>query len=57
MAKKGNRILVALVCSICKAQNYVTQKNKINTPQKLSFKKYCKTCRKRTDHKETKKLK
>jgi large subunit ribosomal protein L33 len=57
MAKKGPRILIALVCSQCKSQNYITEKNKVNTPGKLVMKKYCKKCRKRTEHKESKKLK
>ncbi|HUS60477.1 MAG TPA: 50S ribosomal protein L33 [Nevskiaceae bacterium] len=57
MAKKGSRQLVGLVCSVCKRQNYVTEKNKVNTPDKLVLKKYCKKCRKRTEHRETSKLK
>jgi len=57
MAKKGNRILVGLVCSICKNRNYITEKNKINSPEKLSLKKYCSRCGKSTTHKEVGKLK
>ena len=57
MAKKGPRQLLGLVCSVCKRQNYVAEKNKINTPEKLSFNKFCKNCRKVTLHKETSKLK
>jgi large subunit ribosomal protein L33 len=57
MAKKGNRILIGLVCAVCKRQNYITQKNKVNTEGKLSLKKYCKQCRKKTEHKERTKLK
>jgi large subunit ribosomal protein L33 len=57
MAKKGARILLALVCSQCKSQNYVTEKNKVNTPGKMVLKKYCKRCRKVTEHKEKGKLK
>jgi len=57
MAKKGQRIKIALVCSECKSQNYITWRNKLNTPEKLKLKKFCKQCRKRTDHKETSKLK
>jgi large subunit ribosomal protein L33 len=55
--KKTQRILLALVCSACGAQNYISEKNKINTPDKLKLKKYCKWCRKVTEHKETTKLK
>jgi large subunit ribosomal protein L33 len=57
MAKKGIRYLLALVCSKCKSQNYVTKKNKTNTPDKLILKKYCKVCRQKTEHKESSKLK
>ena len=56
MAKKGSRTLLAFVCSECNSQNYVTEKNKVNTPDKLVLKKYCKRCRKVTKHKERKKL-
>jgi large subunit ribosomal protein L33 len=57
MAKKGPRQIIALVCSVCKNQNYITERNKINRPEKLVLKKYCKWCRKVTEHKETSKLK
>jgi large subunit ribosomal protein L33 len=63
MAKKGAREIVALVCSVCKNQNYVTTRNKVNMQEKakdvakLVLKKYCKFCKKRTEHKETTKLK
>jgi len=55
--KKGNRIIIALLCGECKAQNYITERNKINTEKKLSLKKYCKWCKKKTEHKESSKLK
>lgn len=64
MAKKGAREIVALVCSVCKNQNYVTVRNKVNIQtkssdgsSKLSLKKFCKHCRKQTLHKENAKLK
>lgn len=58
MAKKGeHRITIGLVCSVCKNRNYVTQKNKMETPEKLKLNKFCKFCRKVTEHKETDKLK
>ena len=58
MAKKSEkRLLIGLICQVCKKHNYTTEKNKINTPEKLVIKKYCQRCRKRTDHKETEKLK
>ncbi len=62
MAKKGAREIVAMVCSVCKNQNYVTERNKVNmqtkgTMTKLVLNKYCKFCRKVTEHKENAKLK
>jgi len=57
MAKRGAREIVALVCTICKNQNYTTTRNKINIEGKLTLKKYCKHCKKVTLHKETAKLK
>ena len=57
MAKKGAREIVALVCSVCKSQNYVTTRNKVNMEEKLVLNKFCKTCKKYTSHKETAKLK
>ena len=56
MAKKDQRLLLALVCTVCKSQNYMTSRNKINTETKLLLSKYCKKCKKHTDHKETNKL-
>ncbi|MDO8488128.1 MAG: 50S ribosomal protein L33 [bacterium] len=57
MAKKGNRQMMALVCTVCKSQNYLMERNKVNVPDKLDFKKFCSTCRKHQVHKETSKLK
>jgi len=55
--KKGARQLFALLCTKCGAQNYLTERNKINTEEKLKLKKYCKWCQVRTEHKESTKLK
>lgn len=55
--KKGNRILIALQCTQTGDRAYVTQKNKINSVDKLSLMKYNKRLRKRTLHKEVQKLK
>ncbi len=58
MAKKGeHRIKLGLVCQVCKNRNYITQKNKMETPEKLLLNKFCKFCRKVTEHKENPKLK
>lgn len=56
MAKKGQRQLVGLVCSNCKSHNYTTEKNKTNSPEKLALRRYCRSCRKHTIHRETAKL-
>lgn len=56
MAKKGSRILVGLTCEVCNRQNYVVEKNKVNTTTALKLMKYCKNCKKTTSHKEKKKL-
>jgi len=55
--KKGNRILVGLQCPDCGRRNYVTERNKVNTPDKLALKKFCNQCRKKIEHKEVQKLK
>ncbi|HWA51613.1 MAG TPA: 50S ribosomal protein L33 [Patescibacteria group bacterium] len=63
MAKKGAREIVLLVCDVCKSQNYVTERNKVNMQNskkgvtKLSLNKYCKHCKKVTLHKESTHLK
>ncbi|OGY25795.1 MAG: 50S ribosomal protein L33 [Candidatus Woykebacteria bacterium RBG_16_44_10] len=54
MAKKGPRILVTLACSECKSQNYTTEKNKTNDPERLELKKFCPKERKITLHREVK---
>lgn len=55
MAKKGeNRERVTLACTVCKSENYRTEKNKKNTTDRLELKKFCSKCKKETDHKEKK---
>ncbi|MEK6531901.1 MAG: 50S ribosomal protein L33 [Deltaproteobacteria bacterium] len=48
------RDIITLACSDCKRRNYSTTKNKKTIPDRLEIKKYCKSCRKHTAHKETK---
>jgi large subunit ribosomal protein L33 len=50
----GNRIIFTLECQVCKHRNYSSTKNKRTTPEKVVLKKYCRFCRKSTEHKETK---
>ena len=48
------RDIVTLQCMDCKNRNYTTDKNKKNTPDRLQFKKFCRTCRHHTVHREVK---
>ena len=54
MAKVGNRQRKTLVCSVCKEENYIVEKNVKNTTDRLEMSKYCPRCRKHTVHKEKK---
>jgi len=46
MAKAENREPIELQCSVCKNFIRPSEKNKVNTPDKLEIKKYCRTCNK-----------
>ncbi len=48
------REIVQLQCPVCKERNYSTTKNRKTTTERLEFSKFCKRCRKHTDHKEVK---
>ena len=48
------RTPVTLACTECKHRNYDTGKNKKNDPDRITLRKYCKFCKKTTEHKETK---
>ena len=48
------RDLISLQCGECKRRNYTSTKNKKLTTDKLSFNKFCASCRKHTLHKESK---
>lgn len=48
------REIVTMACTDCKERNYSTTKNKRNTPDRIELKKYCRSCRKHTNHKEVK---
>ncbi len=49
---QDNRI--DMECTVCHNLNYTTTKNKKNTQKRLEIQKYCKHCRKKQLHKETK---
>ena len=44
---------ITLACNDCKRRNYIKTKNKRLHPDRAEMKKYCPSCRKHTDHKET----
>jgi large subunit ribosomal protein L33 len=48
------RDIITLACSECKERNYTTTRNKKTMTEKLELKKFCPSCRKHTQHKETK---
>ncbi|MBL8029529.1 MAG: 50S ribosomal protein L33 [Fibrobacteres bacterium] len=48
------RDIITLECTECKQRNYSTDKNKRLHPERVERKKFCKFCKKRTPHKETK---
>ena len=48
------REIITLQCPVCKNRNYSTTKNKKVTTGRQEISKFCNTCRKHTDHKETK---
>lgn len=54
MAKQGNRQGKTLFCTVCKSENYRTDKNVKNTTDRLEINKYCPTCNKHTAHREKK---
>ncbi len=51
---KSNRNLFIMQCSVCKSKNYTATKNTVNIKDKLALKKFCKECRKTTEHNEVK---
>jgi large subunit ribosomal protein L33 len=44
---------IVLACGECKRRNYTSTKNKKTKQDRLEFKKYCRSCKKHTAHKET----
>ena len=48
------RTNITMACTECKERNYSTVKNKKNDPDRMTMSKYCKRCRKHTEHKEGK---
>ncbi|RKY37141.1 MAG: 50S ribosomal protein L33 [Candidatus Omnitrophota bacterium] len=48
------RDLITIACKICKSRNYHSTRNKKKHPDKVELKKFCRSCRKHTLHRETK---
>ncbi|VAV82448.1 LSU ribosomal protein L33p @ LSU ribosomal protein L33p, zinc-dependent [hydrothermal vent metagenome] len=48
------RDIITFACTECKRRNYTSTKNKKTTTDRVELKKYCKFCRRHTNHKETK---
>ena len=46
--------IISMECTECKRRNYATTKNKTQHPDHINLSKYCKHCRRHTDHKEVK---
>ena len=46
------RVTFLLRCSVCKNENYLTEKNKKNDPDRIEVMKYCPKCKKQTLHQE-----
>lgn len=44
---------ITLACSECKERNYITKKNRRNTPDRLELSKFCPRCNRSTAHRET----
>ena len=55
MASKSQdvRPKITLACEECKERNYITKKNRRNTPDRLELNKFCPRCNKSTAHRET----
>ncbi|MDR1928470.1 MAG: 50S ribosomal protein L33 [Endomicrobium sp.] len=48
-----NRIIVSMMCSVCKNKNYFFSTSK-KYEKKLLLKKFCKNCSKHTNHEQKK---
>lgn len=55
MASKSSELRpkITLACTECKNRNYITKKNRRNSPDRLELAKFCPTCNASTPHRET----
>ena len=44
---------ITLACTECKERNYITRKNRRNTPDRVELNKFCPRCHSHTAHRET----
>jgi len=44
---------ITLACTECKERNYITKKNRRNTPDRLEVNKFCPRCNTHRAHRET----
>jgi large subunit ribosomal protein L33 len=47
------REIITLECTKCKQRNYTTTKNRRKHPDRVEYRKYCRTCNSHTPHKQT----
>uniref|UniRef100_A0A7C4GFP3 Large ribosomal subunit protein bL33 n=1 Tax=candidate division WOR-3 bacterium TaxID=2052148 RepID=A0A7C4GFP3_UNCW3 len=47
------RVFITLACTQCKSRNYHSNKHKKKT-ERLELRRFCRSCRKHTAHKEVK---
>jgi len=52
MAKRAERVIITLACTVCGERNYTTSKNRRNDPQRLERRKFCPRCRRHQTHRE-----
>jgi large subunit ribosomal protein L33 len=53
MAKASARVIITMACTVCKARNYATYKNKKNDSARIELNKFCSSCGHHTAHRET----
>ncbi|MFY9422839.1 MAG: 50S ribosomal protein L33 [Bacilli bacterium] len=46
------RLTFLMRCSVCNSENYLTEKNRKKTTDRLELMKFCPKCRKQTLHRE-----
>jgi large subunit ribosomal protein L33 len=52
VAKKEDRVVIDLACTVCRQRTYTTQKNRRNDPDRIELRKFCPRCRSHQPHRE-----